>query len=108
MLGGVLRTRLHAFLLCFFRFVGVPVGRSGPLGSLSSWSLALSRFFFSLFLLPSLCLSSLPQHHTVIEESNQIQHSSISLSGSMLLFYYVTPLMQIELVQRALHYQTFV
>ena len=82
MLGGFC-ARACMFSCCVFRFVGVPVGRSGPLVSLSSWSLSLSRSLFSLFLLPFLCLPSLPQHHTVIEESNQIPPSSISSSGSI-------------------------
>ena len=48
MMGGFC-ARARMLSCCVFRFVGVPVGRSGPLGSLSSWSLALSRsLFFSL------------------------------------------------------------
>ena len=53
------------FLVCVFSFCRCP-GRSVSL-------------FLSLFLLPSLCLSSLPQHYAVIEESSQIQPSSICI-----------------------------
>ena len=68
MLGGC---RARACMLsCCVLFVCVPVGRYGPLGSLSSWSLFLLFLsFFSFLLLFSLCLSAVPQHLTVNEES---------------------------------------
>ena len=60
MLGGF-RARACMLSCCVFVFVGVPVGRSGPLGSLSSRSLFLP-FHLSLFFalpFPSLSVSLL-------------------------------------------------